>query len=87
MTFCVEMAYYRANWPRIRFLCGESGAMLRLQLVKGQEDRAAEEQDENHGTMVLRELTQPWRYSDRVVCADSYYSSMESAITLLECGL
>ncbi len=69
--------------------CGHSGVMLQLRLVKtaqaeGEEETEAEaEQRRNqesllHGTRVLKELVQPWSISDRCICADSYFASVQA---------
>jgi len=34
----------------------------------------------NHGTKVLMDLIQPWTMANRLVCADSYFSSVQTAI-------
>ena len=59
--------------------CGESGAMLPLNLVKNiQEEVKAElgqesgnDDDLIHGCKVLKELIEPWYHTHIVVCADS----------------
>jgi hypothetical protein len=60
--------------------CGRSGAMLQLKLVKTATEHAttAIPEDSNllHGTKVLKELIGPWAYTDRLVCADSYFASI-----------
>ena len=68
--------------------CGCSGVMIRLKLVKS----ADEEQSTNnkhclHGTAVLNKLVLPWRNTNRIVCADSYFASVEAAESLLLVGL
>jgi len=40
-----------------------------------------------HGTQVLKELVLPWANSGRVVCADSYFSSVGAAIEMTRIGL
>jgi hypothetical protein len=70
--------------------CGQSGVTLRLKLVVAAEDDAAaitEDADMLHGTRVLAELVSPWAGSSRVVCADSYFSSVQAAEQLLSMGL
>jgi hypothetical protein len=62
--------------------CGVTGIMIRLKVVKSKNEQ--EEQQENgtedmlHGTQVLRELVYPWRNTERVVCADSYFASVKA---------
>ena len=69
--------------------CGKSGVMLRLRLVKSQEDNENLQQDDelNHGTNILLDLLRPWYNTDRVVCADSYFASVQTAEELLQHGL
>ena len=56
--------------------CGVSGIMMRLKVVKQEEDFSDIESDEDsssigHGVKVLKELISPWKDSGRLVCADS----------------
>jgi len=71
--------------------CGRSGIMLRLHLVTTAADQhanmSAEESQVLHGTAVLQRLVGPWAGSDRIVCADSYFSSVEAALALKGMGL
>ena len=71
--------------------CGRSGIMLRLQLVTTADDEAerttAEERNLLHGTAVLCRLVEPWAGSSRTVCADSYFASVEAAVTLASMGM
>ena len=71
--------------------CGPSGVMFKLKLVKTaeSEQHAAEEGPDglNHGTLVLKELVLPWLMKDRVVCADSYFATVQSAEELRKMGL
>jgi hypothetical protein len=32
-----------------------------------------------HGTKVLKELIEPWAFTNRMVCADSYFASVGTA--------
>lgn len=41
----------------------------------------------NHGSAVFRRLVEPWLGSDRVVCADSYFASVEAADQMKSVGL
>ena len=43
--------------------------------------------DLNHGTQVLADLVRPWGNTERVVVADSYFASVESALKLKSLGL
>ena len=74
--------------------CGGSGIFCRLKLVKtAEEDELNHEEDDdttllmNHGTAVLRELVEPWAHSQRVVCADSYFASVNTAEEMAKMGL
>jgi hypothetical protein len=77
--------------------CGKSGVMLRLRLVKTRKEEEAQEANNNnieqteeqllHGTKVLKHLVEPWFFSDRVVCADSYFASVPAAEELLRMKL
>jgi hypothetical protein len=68
--------------------CGVSGVMLQLKIVKGAIYNGVNDEnyqhDMNHGTRVLMELVEPWFDSRRIVCADSYYSSVSTAQELLQ---
>ena len=63
--------------------CAESGVMIRLRLVKTKtEEESGDKEDVHgilHGTKILKYLVSPWRYSDRMVCADSYFASVPAA--------
>jgi len=71
--------------------CGRSGIMLRLKVVKSEEDddHEASPEDANlpHGGQVLKELVMPWAHTDRIVCADSCFASFSAAQALLAVGL
>eukprot|EP00171_Calliarthron_tuberculosum_P006804 IDg6804t1 len=60
--------------------CGRSKIMMRLKLVKTAEGEDAmttlDSDGVPHGALVLRQLVQPWKRSQRVVCADSYFASV-----------
>ena len=66
--------------------CGRSGVMLRLKIVKtAEEENASAEADDdgnNHGTNVLKFLVEPWVRTDRCICADSYFASV-NAVTVM----
>jgi Transposase IS4 len=63
--------------------------MLQLKLVVSKEDEDFEDGDEDmlHGTKVLSELVAAWAGSKRIVCADSYFASVQAAEHLLSMGL
>jgi hypothetical protein len=71
--------------------CGRTGVMIRLKLVKSsREDHHDDEEVDgtlNHGTKILLKLVQPWFNTDRVICADSYFASVQTAKELLRVGL
>jgi hypothetical protein len=69
--------------------CGRSGVMIRLKIVKTATEAEAlgANEDDNgllHGTKVLKELIQPWAFTNRMVCADSYFASVGTAEELLK---
>jgi hypothetical protein len=63
--------------------CGRSGIMLRLLLVKTSREMLSElafdNTDMNHGTQVVKTLVTPWFFTNRIVCCDSYFSSVATA--------
>lgn len=65
--------------------------MLRLKLVRNQEDesqRTSEEERElPHGTVVLRRTFSPWAGTYRTVCTNSYSVSVEAAFTISAMGM
>jgi len=71
--------------------CGRSGIMMRLQIVTTAEDQAANlsatERGVLHGTAFLQQLVAPWVGSGRIVCAESYFASVEAAEALRSSGL
>lgn len=68
--------------------CGKSGVMLCLKLVKTAKEEATtrteEHEDLLHGTVILKTLIELWNYTDRLVCADSYFASVMAAQELLK---
>ena len=64
--------------------CGRSGIMLRLEIVKSPLDDAPRDDLDglNHGTAVVLRLISPWLYTNRIVCADSYFASWMTAKAL-----
>ena len=78
------------NGAEVQDSCdGKSGVMLRLKIVKGQLSDINEDDvdhDLNHGTVVLVELVAPWLHSNRIVCADSFFASVQTALELLRQG-
>ena len=65
--------------------------MLRLLLVKSEEDSHLHAQDNNeglqHGTAILKYIVVPWANSERGVCADSYFASFSSAEEMMRIGI
>ena len=71
---------------------GVSGVMMQLKLVETAESEAlhAVEGEDGllHGTVILKQLLEPWAgQGDRVVCADSYFASVGAAEELEKMGL
>ena len=69
-----------------------SGIMMRLKVVKQEEDYSDTESDEDsstlgHGVKVLKELISPWTVSGRFVCTDSYFAYVQAAETMYREGL
>ena len=72
-------------------VCSESGVMLRLLLMKSEEDSHLKTQENNeglqHGTAILKYPVVPWANSERGVCADSYFASVYSAEEMMWIGI
>lgn len=71
--------------------CGTTGIMMELRIVKGDEndvlDVDAEDQELTHGCKVMLSLLRHWKSrKERIVCADSYFASVQSARRLFEFG-
>jgi heat shock protein HspQ len=70
--------------------CGRSGVMIQLLIVKTKKEQANQmtlEANENHGTAILKKLVNAWSFSERVVCADSYFASFNAVEHLRRIGL
>lgn len=70
--------------------CGVSGVMLRLKLVKSEEEAegiAEGDAELAHGTRIAKFLVEPWAGSDQIVCADLYFASVATANALKTMGL
>lgn len=69
--------------------CGRSGIMIGLEIVKSKADTAEKLYEDlmNHGPAVIRRLTAPWAGTNRIVCADSYFSSVATAEELSKVNL
>ena len=62
--------------------------MLQLRVVKSAVEDNAGDNDVNHGTYILLELVKPWWNKSRlVICADSYFSSVQTAVHCKAKGL
>jgi Transposase IS4 len=65
--------------------------MIQLKVVKTAREQATTEEDSQrdvlHGTKVLKYLLKPWYYSDRIVCADSYFASVGAVEALRDVKL
>ena len=92
------VAIYRKpeNGSKIQSLSdGQSENMLRLKIVTTSAEAASNnehEENENgkvllHGIQVLKDLVMPWANTDRIVCADSYFASVNVALELKRIGL
>lgn len=70
---------------------GSSGIMLSLSVVTTAEHQRATNDGEHdglaQGTVILMRLVAAWAGSRRVVCADSYFASVTTAVQLLRMGL
>ena len=87
------------NGAEIQDCCdGRSKIMLRLRLVKGvrEDERQAaaaaaagegEDQDGLHGTRVMKELVSPWKNTNRIIAADSYFTSVPCVEVMSNLGL
>lgn len=66
-----------------------SGIMLRLELCEGKEAMMEKpfQRELGAGTAALLRLTEPWWGSRRIVCADSAFASVKSAVELRKRGL
>ena len=62
-----------------------------MKIVKTpEEENASAETDDdgnNHGTNVLKFLVEPWVRTDRCICADSYFASVNAVIVMRTMGL
>ncbi len=69
--------------------CGRSGIMLRLRIVKSpcDEERNGGNNEQSHGTTVTTQLIEPWKHTNRIVCGDSYFASVQTAQALYQNGL
>lgn len=62
--------------------------MLKIVLSIGTKiPKQAFDSDNAHGTAVFLRLVQPWFGSERLVCADSFFATVNTANSLMETGL
>ena len=65
--------------------------MIQLKVVKTAEEENAsvvtDDDSNNHGTNVLKFLVEPWVRTDRCVCADSYFASVNAVTVMRTMGL
>lgn len=69
--------------------CGKSGFMMGIEFAKSQQSRSPNNDSavRNHGTRILLKLSEPWAGTNRHVCADSFFASVEAATLLFKNGL
>jgi hypothetical protein len=79
-----------------KFIEDEKMARLVVTINQQQNRQQSTEQEETiqqiqqqqqqllHGIKVMKELLQPWNFSERLVCADSYYASVAAAEELMK---
>ena len=61
-----------------------------VHILKSARNEAEQEDIEDslpHGTTVLKKLVLPWAKGDKIVCADSYFSSVPAAEELWKHGI
>jgi hypothetical protein len=66
--------------------------MLQLHLAKTKKENHTTLEEigmtsDNHGTEICRKLVLPWQHTNRIVCVDSYFSSVNCCKALLSIGL
>jgi hypothetical protein len=62
-----------------------------IEVVKTKEEelihlKEIDDEDLNHGTVIIKSLVAPWQGLDRIVCADSYFASVATALELKGLG-
>jgi Transposase IS4 len=73
--------------------CGKTGIMMELHVVKGPAEEQLElenDDDENlrHGCKIVLHLLRYWSSTKcRIVCADSYFASVQAARRLFDLNL
>jgi hypothetical protein len=78
----VAMERKPENGCEIQNVCdGKCGIMMQLCIVKSKDMSEDNDDDLNHGTKILLGLIKPWWIKVRcIVCADSYFSSVQTAL-------
>ncbi len=63
--------------------------MLQMQIVKS--DKSEEKRDKNefmaHGASSTRQLVEPWKNTNRIVCGDSYFASVNTVKQMYDISL
>ena len=70
--------------------CGRSGITMQIRTMKSMNNEENQKDDRDnlpHDTKVLKELVMSWANTDRIVCADSYFTSVTAAEELWKHGL
>jgi hypothetical protein len=72
--------------------CGRSGVILQLHWVKTKKENRTSFVEigltsGNHGTNICRKLVLSWRHTNTIVCANSYFASINCCESLLSIGL
>jgi hypothetical protein len=77
------------NGCEIQNCCdGKSGIMMQLCVVKSCDTDSEDIEDLNHGTKILLDLVKPWwNKMQHVICADSYFSSVQKVLDCHSKGL
>lgn len=67
--------------------CGESGIMIRIKVVMGSssapQTTSTQTEELSASAETTLDLIKPWLNTNRIVCADSYFSSVKTAEELL----
>ena len=71
--------------------CGRSGVMLKLKLVNTSEEESTSSSVTHsgllHGTKLFLGLVEGYVNTNRIICADSYFASVEVCVELKKIGL
>ncbi len=68
---------------------GRSEIMLKMQIVKGYESEEKRDKNEflTHTSSITRQLVEPWKNTNRIVCGDSYFAFVNTVKQLYDIGL